>query len=307
MTIIFNIISGWFINWFKNPFSDENRNKTFIATIIILVLLLLHSCMGNYNLKQDIKRNKQIEENNYDALNGKITVLRNKKGELETVKTILYTSKNDLEKLNKKLSEELEKERGRVKTIIETRTVYQQVPVSVINTVEDYGYNKYGLKFNSVYRDSGVKSQIQGISRFKISQGNKIEPDSTTILKNEIEINVIYGTRERDGKLEVFARSPSPLIKFTDIQGAYITDNKTGGIIPPDKPSSKNYRWVLGPQLGYTYIQSERRNNIQAIGNLQYRFSDYTLGFQLGFGYNLGEKRPDIRTGFRLQYNIFKW
>jgi hypothetical protein len=307
MNLIYVKIFEGLKNWIKDPFSPENKNKTYLTAIIVLIILLLHSCGNNVSYKRQLEHEKLVSENNYEALNGKIKVLKNKKGELESVKTILYASKEQLKTLNESLYNELEKERGRVKTIVQIETVYEQAPVTVPNTIENYGQGKYGLKFNTSYRDSGAYSLLQGISRFRIGSDNSIKPDSTTILKNSLQIDVIYGVREVDNKIEVFAKSLSPNVSFNNIQGAYITDKKAGGLLPPDGPTDKIYKWTFGPQLGYTYIQTEKRHNVQAIGNLQYRMGDYTFGAQLGFGYNLGSNAPDIRTGIRIQYNIFKW
>lgn len=307
MIVVTEAVLSILKNWFKNPFSEENKNKTFTLVIIILALLLFKSCKSNLDYQTAIEHQQKVSQNNYNALNGKVEILKNKNGELEATKTILYTTKEDLEKLNSKLSDELEKEKGRVKTIVDVKTVYQAVPVSVPNTVENYGSNKYGLRFNTTYKDSGVYSELSGVSKFSVDSVNKIKPGNTDILKNSLQIDVIYGTRERDNKIEVFAKSLSPNITFKDIQGAYIADKKSGGILPPDVPSSKVYKWCFGPQLGYTYALTDKRHNVQAIGNLQYRYKDYTFGAQLGFGYTLGDKSPDLRTGIRIQYNLFKW
>ena len=305
MIIVTEAVLNMLKNWIKNPFSEENKNKTFILTIVVLVLLLLRSCESNIDYKTRLEHQKTITENNYSALNGKIKVLKNKNGELVATKTILYASAEELKTLNSKLSKELEKEKGRVKTIIDVQTVYEQVPVSVPNTVESYGSGKYGLHFNSTYRDSGVYSVIEGVSKFNVSD-NKINPDSTKILKNSLQIDVIYGIRERDNKIEVFAKSLSPNISFKDIQGAYITDKKSGGILPPDTPTPKTYKWNFGPQIAYNYIITEERHAFRVFGNLQYKINDYTIGVQLGFGYSPGNV-PDVRTGVRVQYNILKW
>jgi hypothetical protein len=305
MIIVTELILNMLKNWIKSPFNEEHKNKTFTLVIIVLALLLLKSCKSNIDYKTKIEHQQKVSQNNYSALNGKVEILKNKNSELVATRTILYTSAEELKTLNSKLSKELEKEKGRVKTIIDVQTVYESVPVSVPNTVESYGSGKYGLHFNSTYRDSGVYSVIEGVSKFNISD-NKINPDSTKILKNSLQIDVIYGIRERNNRIEVFAKSLSPNISFKDIQGAYITDKKSGGILPPDTPTPKTYKWNFGPQIAYNYIITEGRHAFRAFGNLQYKINDYTIGAQFGFGYSPG-KAPDIRTGIRVQYNIFKW
>lgn len=301
------IMTSFFKNWFNRPLSDENRDKTFLTVIAILIILLLRSCTGCQDYKKTLQFQKTIAANNYSALNGKIQFLKNKNGELVATKTILYTSREQLKTLNNKLYTELEKEKGRVKTIVDIKTAYVPRPVTVPNRVQQYGQGRYGLFFNSTYRDSGIYSELAGVSKFSVDSLNKISPDSTVISKNSVEIDIIYGTRERNGKLEVFAKSVSPYVMFKSIQGAYITDKQSGGLIPPDGPSQRVYNWNFGPQLAYNYIVTERRHAFRVFGNLQYRSGDYTIGAQLGFGYSPGDAAPDLRTGLRVQYNIFKW
>lgn len=65
--------------------------------------------------------------------------------------------------------------------------------------------------------------------------------------------------------------------------------------------------WTFGPQLGYTYVPQLQRNNVQLIGNLQYRYNNFTIGIQSGWTQTLESKQIDFRMGARLQYNVLKW
>ena len=293
-----SMILPFFKEWFSNPFSKDNLSKTLLLVVGILLLFSFRSCNKNADLKAELASQEIIANNNYDALTGKIKVMTTKNGELEYSKTILYADKESLKKLNAELSEELEKEKGNVKVITKIKTQITYVPVTIPNTVIDYGNGCYGLSFKSTYRDSGLVSELEGISAFNLTDKNVVNPDSTTISKNSLSVDIVYGVRELDDKIEVFARSKSPLVKFNEMQGAYIMDKK---------PEPKATKWNFGPQLGYTYALPDHRQNFQLLGNIQYRLTDFTIGLQSGVAYTLGSTTPDFRFGARLQYNILKW
>jgi hypothetical protein len=293
------------LNFIKDQFNKKNLSRTLMIAIAIMGLFMYKGCNENADLQAELEHKELVAANNYEALTGEVKQLKTKNGELEYSKTILYTDAEELEKLNSNLAKELKKEKGNVKVITDVQTEIKLIPVTVPNEVKEYGNDKYGLAFTSTYRDSGLYSQIEGISGFHIDN-NKIIPDSTSITKNILKVDVIYGMRERDDKIEIFARSASPYVSFNEIQGAYIT-TKGNSILPNDKPTPRVYNWALGPQFGYTYVHSTGMQNVQFLANLQYRASRFTYGLQAGTAYSLGADSPDLRIGFRIQYNLFRW
>jgi hypothetical protein len=292
------MILPFFKEWFSNPFSKDNLSKTLLIILGILIFFSLKSCSNTADLKAELARQEIIANNNYDALTGKIKVLKTKNGELEYSKTILYADKESLKQLNSELSEELAKEKGNVKVITKIKTEITYVPVTIPNTVIDYGNNCYGLYFKSVYRDSGLVSELEGVSAFNLTDKNVVNPDSTTISKNSLSVDIVYGVRELDDKIEVFARSKSPLVKFNEMQGAYIIDKKA---------EAKPAKWFLGPQIGYNYNWPAGRSNIQILANLQRRVGKFTFGMQTGIVRGLETQQTDLRLGLRFQYNLFQW
>ena len=293
-----SMVLPFFKEWFSNPFSKDNLSKTLLLVVGILLLFSFRSCNKNADLKAELASQEIIANNNYDALTGKIKVMTTKNGELEYSKTILYADKESLKKLNAELSEELEKEKGNVKVITKIKTQITYVPVTIPNTVIDYGNGCYGLSFKSTYRDSGLVSELEGISSFNLTDKNVVNPDSTTISKNSLSVDIVYGVRELDDKIEVFARSKSPLVKFNEMQGAYIMDKK---------PEKKPAKWFLGPQIGYNYHWPASRSNIQVLANLQRRVGKFTFGMQTGIVRGLETQQTDLRLGLRFQYNLFQW
>ena len=293
------------LGFIKDQFNKKNLSRTLLIAISIMAMLMYRSCNKYAELEAELEHKELVAANNYDALTGEVKQLKTKNGELEYTKTMLYSSAEDLEKLNSNLSNELKKEKGKVKMITDVKTEIRFVPVSVPNEVNNYGNGRYGLTFASTYRDSGLFSEIEGISEFHLKD-NLIIPDSTSITKNLLEIDIIYGVRERDDKIEVFARSASPYISFKEMQGAYIVNNGNS-ILPDDAPKSKPIKWLLGPQIGYNYNWPAGRSNVQVLANLQRRLGRYTLGMQTGFVRGIETGQTDLRFGLRFQYNLFQW
>jgi hypothetical protein len=272
-------------------------------------LIGFKTCKSTAELKAKLKHQENIASNNYAALNDTIKKLYTKSGQLEYSKTILYADAEQLKTLNAELQKELKDTKGKTKVIVKTETVVEYVPVTVPNTVQSYGNGKYGLKFATSYKDSGLISEIEGVSGFHITQDYKVIPDSTKITKNKLVIDIVYGMRERDKKIEIFARSKSPLISFNEIEGAYVpTDGNS--VLPndPAPPPAKNKKWMLGPQLGYTYnftASSQMYNvNLSLLHKMGNRF---IVGGFAGLQYQQQVARPDVRAGAMIQYFLFKW
>lgn len=300
MTSIFTVLG-----FIKDQFNKKNLSRTLMIAMAIMAIFMYRGCNKNADLQAELEHKELVAANNYEALTGEVKQLKTKNGELEYSKTILYTDAEQLEKLNSNLAKELKKEKGNVKVITDVKTEIKLIPVTVPNTVNDYGNGKYGLKFATTYRDSGLYSEIEGISEFHLNN-NQIFPDSTSITKNILKIDVIYGMRERDDKIEIFARSASPYVAFNEIQGAYIT-SKGNSILPDDGPKTKPVKWLLGPQIGYNFNWPAQRSNIQVLANLQRRAGRFTLGFQTGIVRGLENQQTDLRLGIRFQYNLFQW
>jgi hypothetical protein len=309
LPLIATTILPLFKDYIKNPFNKKNLNLTLIIIIIILVLIGFKTCKSTAELKAKLKHQENIASNNYAALNDTIKKLYTKSGQLEYSKTILYADAEQLKTLNAELQKELKDTKGKTKVIVKTETVVEYVPVTVPNTVQSYGNGKYGLKFATSYKDSGLISEIEGVSGFHITQDYKVIPDSTKITKNKLVIDIVYGMRERDKKIEIFARSKSPLISFNEIEGAYVpTDGNS--VLPndPAPPPAKNKKWMLGPQLGYTYnftASSQMYNvNLSLLHKMGNRF---IVGGFAGLQYQQQVARPDVRAGAMIQYFLFKW
>lgn len=186
----------------------------------------------------------------------------------------------DLEKYNKDLYNQLNKIKGDVIAAIDSKVKVELPDVSANNQLVtvDKSKNLYGLNFESNYKDPGFEQNIQGQSRFKatlddITKKWVLEPDSTLFTKNSTTIGITYGFRNLKDKYEVFAISPSPMVKLTDLNGVFILDKE------PPKAPVKPKNFSFGPYVG----------------------------FGLNTDYNLANPRFGWSAGISIHYNIFSW
>lgn len=256
--------------------------------IILFVLLLISMVFGvtqcrNYQSQK--AQNEFIAKQNAQnliALKDSITVTFDKK-----LKAFIFEKDNyvinelaDLKKYNQDLYNQLNKVRGDVIAAIQSKVTVDIGGVTAGNKLVtvDKDKNLYGLDFKSNYKDEGFEQNLEGQSRFK-AQLDKItnkwvlEPDSTLFTKNTTTIGITYGFRDLKDKYEVFAISPSPKVKISDLNGVFVLNKE-----PPKMPVSPR-RWGLSPYVG----------------------------FGLNTDYNLANMRPGWSIGIGVSYNLVQW
>lgn len=231
--------------------------------LVLTVLLAMIQC----NRISRLKTKLAVEEQNNAALTDSVRVVKNKAGELEFVKLTLIADKKELENLNSSLAEELKKERGKVRTITEIKTTVKRDTIFIPSGVESLADNMYRLSWKHSEENAGGSRYLEGKSEFKVENSIVDSIAGTTITRDEINLKIITGLRERnDKKLEIFARTAYPNASF-DLDGAII-DPKDSIFFHDRK------RFSFGPVIS---------------GGLN---QDLKLGFHLGIG---------------LQYSLFRF
>jgi hypothetical protein len=232
-------------------------------------------------VKADAEYQQKLDDQNRRAMVDSIKVEFNKKlNAYDFSKQSFVVNKlADLEKYNKQLYDELSKVKGDIMSAIDTKLKIDMPKLTLGNKLEilnkDSGY--YGLRFSNTYADLGLKQKLSGSSRFIVNMDQKkkewvISPKNTIIDTNQIELSVTYGTRAKDKGYEVFAESKSPLVKFTELNGAYFVENQ---VLKPVSPK----KWGIGPYIG----------------------------FGLNTDYNLANPRFGWSIGFSLHYDLLQW
>ena len=222
----------------------KRKDIVLLAIVAILCLLLFRQCDGNLSLKSQIK----IQNMNLDALKDTVRVQKNKAGEATYVRKTLLADKKSLEKLNKDLKDELDKQEGKV-IVIERVVTETKVDTQYVNNfLSSYGNNKFSLdwKYDSTFSANNYR-KFSGKSFFIVDTlNNKVLPGITRIDQDEMGFSFVTGLREKDKALEIFVTPKYPGMTVTQIEGAVIDPYKSDVL----KKMFPNKKFSLGPYVG---------------------------------------------------------
>lgn len=254
----------------------KRKDIVLIAIVAILCIFLFRQCDSNLDLKTQVK----IQDMNLDALEDTVRVQKNKAGEATYVKKTLLADKNSLEKLNKDLKEELDKQKGKV-IVIEKVLTETKVDTHYVNSyLTSYQNGNYSLdwKYDSLFSVNNYR-KFSGKSFFTVDTiNNRIIPGKTRIDQDEIGFSFITGLREKDNALEIFVTPKYPGMKITEIEGAVIDPQKSDVL----KTMFPNKKWSVGPYVG--------------------------IGIGAGYGLNGNPiAGPVFNIGLGVQYSLFKF
>jgi hypothetical protein len=199
-------------------------NKVLAGALIVVVALLLWQFYHGKSLENKLA----ISNQNKAALMDSVRVMKTKNGELESAKMTLAGSLGEIKKMNADLAAELKKEKGKVRYITKVEVVYQNKPdsaVAVISIHDSIGSIRTDLQDSC--------REFKGHTSFVFSKG-KITSPMFVVEKDEFNLKLVTGLRERDKQLEIFVRSSCPNVTIGDIQGAVIDPNDP--LIKPKKP-----------------------------------------------------------------------
>ena len=270
------------LGFFQKAFSKDYLPFTLTVLLGIAIFFNINTCNRLKIEKEARKQDREIFNQNFDAFLDTIQITYNKKlNAFEYDRNIFLTTLKDLAKYDSSLSKKLDDINGDILSAIDSKVNITNKPVEVDNKLENFGNNKYGLRWKYNYEDDGFSQYLTGSSRFKLIN-NKIFAGKTLIDTNYMTLNITYGFREIDNKYKVWAISQSPLVRLNEISGAYFIDKP----MPYTPPPFYNKRWVIGPYIGYGV-------------NFNNSFQDARLGFNFGFSltYNLfGFGKKPVRT-----------
>jgi len=222
----------------------KRKDILLLVVIAILCLLLFRQCDGNLDLKSQIK----IQNMNLDALKDTVRIQKNKAGENTYVIKALLSDKKSLERLNKDLKDELDKQKGKVIVIERVITETEVDTQYIYNYLSSYGNNKFSLdwKYDSTFSENNYR-KFSGKSFFTVDTiNNKVLPDITRIDQDEMGFSFVTGIREKDKSLEIFVTPKYPGMKVTQIEGAVIDPAKSDVL----KKMFPNKKFSIGPYVG---------------------------------------------------------
>ncbi|MCK9574563.1 MAG: hypothetical protein WC979_01515 [Candidatus Pacearchaeota archaeon] len=255
-------------DWLKN----QTVQKTALLVVIFIMSIFIFKGCGQNSQDKEITRLKQ----NITAQHDSIIVERNKAKEIEYKRGVLAAENGNLKTLNKGLSDEVNKEKGKVIYITKLNAALKDSIAKLNNTTNpgavDVTVNKDGTQtvtfnYDKIY-SKGNEHIISGsidvgflqdsTVNVQIIKGNKtfnvklpvIDKNAVNVaVEDEIHVAIVTGLErdKKDNTLRIFVRSDYPGFVISELEGA---------IIDPQKdPLIKSYfprkRFVVGPQIGF--------------------------------------------------------
>lgn len=238
---------------------------------IILLVLFAFAVIAAVQYRDSYKEQKaetQRQINNIEALQDSVTTYRNEAGELTSQKLALQTDKEQLQTLNERLAEEVEKEKGNVEQLTQIITRLRRDSVGVDTTIiVQIDPDTWKLDWDKEESGDGWYQYIEGYTQFTIDTTGTPYNANTVLVEQVLDMEITTGITEEDGQRRIFVRSSYPYLEFTDINGAIL-----GPVEPKD---NKRSRWGIG--------------------------------FSGGYGYSLGSSTFSPYIGIGVNYNLFEF
>lgn len=249
-----------------------------IGLTIISFILGFKSCENNrkYNI------NEHTYQQNISALNDSIRTYKTKYGTLVHEKKVLISEKDEVDRYNTELSNEIKSLKDNPIVVVKYKTKIEQTPFPVpvyleygnITWSEDSTHMllPFVWDYDTTYSDGNFRS-ISGNFIVEISDSNSANVKEFIINKDVLGISFTTGlTENKDGMVEIFIKSNYPNFKPTNIDGVLI-DPRESKVISKYFPPK---RWGLGVYGGYGLTLNPQYGNINS-------------GLQIGVGvsYNL--------------------
>jgi len=229
-----------------------------IFIILLIILLLISAGLGYYfySENQDLKVEVSTSKQNTAALNSTIEETRNILGELEYSKSVVVGEKEQLISLSETLSNELDKERFKVseltKTNIQLKGELGQMESWVSengNIINSDSVFKINWKFDKVYDEENSR-HIAGYTTFKFNNKEyQVFNQKSFLTRDYIRMSLVQGLRERNGLVEVFARSKYEGFAIDGMQSAII--DPTNHPVISKFSNTEKQRFNFGAYFGY--------------------------------------------------------
>lgn len=265
---------------------DFINNRAFVyAVIMLLILLLAGQCKRNSNLVRDNK----IKDQNISAANDSIKTYIDKNGKLISEKTIWILTENQIKKENKYLYDLIKSQDGKIISLNNVVLGLKQDTVILHDTIKylkpfifnavKLNSNTWSLPWELNYKwdDKGKNwDTFKGHSIINIDTINfEVIHKSTLLDERTGNIELIFGEKVIDNKLNVYITTEYPGLSTKSMQGYFIDPN-----------SSK-------------YIKSLIKKN--------HWFTGFSLSLGISPAYDFFYKRPTIVIGPTLGISIYQW
>jgi len=267
------------ISWLTDP---KNRQLISMGIIMTLIILLMTTCGRVSVLKGQVnaeKKETQRVKNNWEASLDSVEMITGKNGELIGRIDGYVLTLDELNKDYSDIKKEYEAEKGKppiiiTNTITEIKdtTIYVSTAIegdSVITVSDSVNYGFGNLRYLSGRIPYSVDTVL-----------NRIETSKGIFeLEQSISLQTVLTRDKKTGKIEIQVSTQYPNIKFGQIKGAVIQDNKENRKVL--KQARKE--WGVSMQVGFGAMLDMSEVNRSGIVRLGY-------GPYVGFGIHYSPK-----------------
>lgn len=235
------------LNFFSKIFSQKYLPISLTIVIVGLLVSNFQTCRNLSNQKAENSVDRQMYEQNINALGDTLTNRFDKKIKAIVSENTSYLVNKitELEKYDKDMYIQLKNIKGSFIGINSKIDIIIPTLISELNNFKQdpTDSTKFTIPWTFPYEDEGFKQVLYGNTSFRIFDNKPAEPIKSIVDTNKINVNLKYNFVEKNNKYVVNAYSLSPIVKFTELNGALVLDKL------PSKPTKQN-PWSFGPYLG---------------------------------------------------------
>lgn len=236
-------------------FIVDKNNQRFVLFAIALVFLFLwiQSCRRTDELKDTIRKNESLNQQNISALTDQIRTERNKADQAVSVSTSYVMTIEQLKKAKASLAKELEKANGEIKALGEAVTsgnnASKDKPIEIFtNKLVKYGNGIYGIQWWDKIDTLNYFRYLEAESLINVTKNDStkeitINPYKTKLYADSSKMVIYVSVRYNleNSKLEWTSRTDYPKL-YTSVIGNVDKDLYEKIISKPIKQSD----WGLG-------------------------------------------------------------
>lgn len=276
------------IDWNKIwKFIKNIKKEIYYALVLIILLIIIaQQCSSNHNLK----REKQISDQNADAAKNELLIEKKKNGELLVSVSGYIATEKELKTLNKQLWEKVKAQDGQIISLSHSIILLKQDSTmlakylvekdKLIEKLIKIDSNTYAAPWKLTYvydKDTNNYDIFTGKTYIAVSNKNPLElvHVDTKLIERLTKIDLSWGQKVEKDKLRVFIDSKYPGFTVQQLEGVLLDPNSNPFI--KDLIKKKHF------------------------------FTGFSLGPNISVGYNFIQNEPALIIGFGLQYNIYQW
>ena len=215
----------------------------YIATIVVLLVMLFRSCSTNRRLSEEAR-------NNIVALTDSIKTYKSKTGDLVAAKTLLEGKISDLELANKKLYDQT----------MSMKIKEPDLVASIKGTI-DNGVKDVVWIHDNTCKDT-LEQSFSFINDYRELTGTIWKKDSNLGLNiNKDIVYFDYTLAIEDNK--AYVTSTNPYVKYDEITGINTT------------PTKKQKRWGIGPSATFGYDPTRNKMSFNVGVSLTYSLINF--------------------------------